>query len=803
MALNADELAQAMTDALAGSGLNQSISNLVSATTSLEATIKGLPPGSIQTSGSPDASQSAQETTVAIEEGANASNVTANNTSLIDNHLQRATVSGNSFFDTMKKIGGAAFSAAAAIGEAVIEIENYATNATSLIVGLDNAVQDAFGNIRFAQFGVSDIANSAQGVFEDALREVTDFSRELRDTSDATTVSIMGNSQSSLQFLFGAGEEGMNQLQNALEDFYNSGRAESEKFFAALTKDEIKRSVSIGKALGLAADVQADLVQKSIDRTGKASSDLIEEVGAYAIKIQQVTGASSKTIASGIASLITDVETFGDIGVDSAARISGALANLGVQMQSFSGLVSKFMNFDTAVSSIGDLTSAFGLQLDAMEMFRLANEDEEEFLKRIREEFQSQGIAVEDLNKSQLSLLKSTLGFSDVGDVQNFLREGTVGFDEMTEATEDVDIAASFEEIVAQGKPAAIAIEDINKSLQANAMLQGAKQARDLALNLAEVTLKGGELVESSSRAVREATYLAGVSTADALLSATSQVMKGDIKGLAGEVEKFAVNVKDTISNLAINAFDTVTEGLTSSDMVQKFLSQWNLDDIVPEAFRHGSLSPFGKEILKGITDPEMTDGIIEIMTDSFSQAYDNIIELQETKLMPAIISNFESFESMISSQVLEPNTEFLNNLVDEGLQSSAQTLTGALQNAQVDLSKKAIESIDLGVEVTGDSITATAVPITDSIGKLKESAEANLDLQKKIVENGNELLNSMTQLIDGVSNLKSAMETPSVIENKTVLNLNGRVLAEVVRDNSYNPSTGEAVLISNEYDLN
>src|SRR5210317_1837256 len=117
MAPPAEELAQAMTDALVGSGLNQSISNLVSATTSLEATIKGLPLGAIQTPGSPDASQSAQEQASALEASANAAGETTNEISLTDANLQRAVVSGNSFFDTMKKIGGVAFSAAAAIGE--------------------------------------------------------------------------------------------------------------------------------------------------------------------------------------------------------------------------------------------------------------------------------------------------------------------------------------------------------------------------------------------------------------------------------------------------------------------------------------------------------------------------------------------------------------------------------------------------------------------------------------------------------------------------------------------------------------
>ena len=49
-------------------------------------------------------------------------------------------------------------------------------------------------------------------------------------------------------------------------------------------------------------------------------------------------------------------------------------------------MTNKFMNFDSAAQKMGDLSALFGIQMDAMEMTYLANEDQEEFLFRMREE---------------------------------------------------------------------------------------------------------------------------------------------------------------------------------------------------------------------------------------------------------------------------------------------------------------------------------------------------------------------------------------------------------------------------------
>ena len=217
---------------------------------------------------------------------------------------------------------------------------------------------------------------------------------------------------------------------------------------------------------------------------------------------------------------------------------------------------------------------------------------------------------------------------------------------------------------------------------------------------------------------------------------------------------------------------------------------------------RAGSLSPFGKEILKGITDSELLEGISRALDEAFRAGFDKIILAYDDQFEPALMDKFKSFEETIKSQIMQPGEDLLKDLVDTSLQESAQNVSSALQSAQTAVVKSAIESVDLGVETTGESITATAIPITDAVGQLKETADNSFDIQQQIVNNGNLLLTAMSQLIEGVSGLNDNLGNSSNIENRTVLNLDGRVVAEIVNNNSYNPNTGQTVLITNENDL-
>ena len=122
------------------------------------------------------------------------------------------------------------------------------------------------------------------------------------------------------------------------------------------------------KGFGVSANKIADVMERSISLTGKASVDIFGEISNFSAAVASKTGVDFKHISQMTMDIITDVETFGNVVPEQAARISGALAELGVSFSNFSGLVSKFMNFDSAAESLGNLTTLFGISFDAMEV---------------------------------------------------------------------------------------------------------------------------------------------------------------------------------------------------------------------------------------------------------------------------------------------------------------------------------------------------------------------------------------------------------------------------------------------------
>ena len=200
-------------------------------------------------------------------------------------------------------------------------------------------------------------------------------------------------------------------------------------------------------------------------------------VNRRSLTVADVTGISYKQINQGVIELKTNIKTFGDMQVDEAARIVGALQQLGMSYQSFGSMVNKYMSFEQAASSISDLTSVFGVHLDAMEMMRLANEDEEEFMHRMRDSFIEQGIAVDDLSKAQRNMLASTLGI-DASEVENFFDPDLMeaSLEDMESATDKADLSKGFEEAATSAERFTRTMADAEKIVN-DRMFAGGRQA--------------------------------------------------------------------------------------------------------------------------------------------------------------------------------------------------------------------------------------------------------------------------------------------------------------------------------------
>ena len=212
---------------------------------------------------------------------------------------------------------------------------------------------------------------------------------------------------------------------------------------AKLTDDMAETFLGFQKSLSLSEQDMSDIIKRQYAFTGEANADVLGQIANVSKELADQVGTGANKLKKEIVAIITDVDRFGNIGVDAAGRISAALAQTGVDFNSFVRLTDQFMRFDTAADKMGELSALFGIQMDAMEMTYLANEDQEEFLFRMREEIMDSGVDVENMSNARARALAGQLNMN-VSQMKMFLREGEMAVDQAqmeatTDATADMD----------------------------------------------------------------------------------------------------------------------------------------------------------------------------------------------------------------------------------------------------------------------------------------------------------------------------------------------------------------------------
>ncbi len=300
-----------------------------------------------------------------------------------------------------------------------------------------DAIQKQFGGIR-------DIDNAATETAKQSAQAVDDiYANFLGNAGDAQGMMIELNGES-VNAASAFYEHQSEIANNYLAVRMNLAGRQSTMFNKMSREDQTKISM-MEKGFGISNDKVAALFERQVSRTGEASNKIFDEIGAHSAAVSEVTGISFQEIAQGITNIITDVERFGNVQVDEAARIAAALDQLGMSYQGFGGMVDKFMNFDQSAESLGNLTTVFGVHFDAMEMMQLANEDQEEFLHRMRDAFLDSGKAVEDMTLAEKKLASQQLGMS-IQDFENFMQEDREITD-LTSVSAAVDPNKGFEEM--------------------------------------------------------------------------------------------------------------------------------------------------------------------------------------------------------------------------------------------------------------------------------------------------------------------------------------------------------------------
>jgi len=290
---------------------------------------------------------------------------------------------------------------------------------------------------------VSEIQRQFGGLGEDINVGAHELSNQMRKIVRATYEDYTNVGDTAfriqnqpIQMAFNNLEDYMSYFNKVAYDPINSLRMTRDA-----TEETVREMAVFGKGLGLSQDQIGTFVQRQISLTGKAGTDMLREAAAAAKGIEARTGISSKLISKNIEGIIADTQNFGNVSVQEAARISTALLQIGIDYQDLGSMLGKFQGFDQAAGAVSNLTSVFGLQMDAMAMMESANTDQDKFLRDMRESFLAAGKSVDTLTLYEKRFIQSQLGLKDVESVERLLdpRAAISGMEDLAAASEDMD----------------------------------------------------------------------------------------------------------------------------------------------------------------------------------------------------------------------------------------------------------------------------------------------------------------------------------------------------------------------------
>ena len=253
------------------------------------------------------------------------------------------------------------------------------------------------------------------------------------------------------------------------------------------------------KGMSLSAEEVGEVMRISILRTGKASTEMLDEVAAYSQAISRKTGIPMRFLNRSISDVITNIKLYGDVQVDEAARIAANITQLGMKYEDLANTQQKFGKFSGAADNIGKISQITGVQLDAQKIaFLSATGKMDEALIYMKDQFRKQGFTKEDFQGMTLPL-RNAMADAMVGGqegVMNLL-DMKKPFEDIEEIVAKTDASKGFKAVTDNLDQTAKYADTTEKALERmrfRALLPFGEQAHAAAVDLGNLKRSIGEL---------------------------------------------------------------------------------------------------------------------------------------------------------------------------------------------------------------------------------------------------------------------------------------------------------------------
>lgn len=201
--------------------------------------------------------------------------------------------------------------------------------------------------------------------------------------------------------------------------------AEKLKYFAEYAKnlgpvfDGIRNNIGEGgaealgaynKALGMTTEGLKAIATRAMI-TGRSLTETNREVANYALQLSDAFGVTMKEVSRDVGTMMSDFTHFGHLGAKELTQTAVYARKLGLEIKALGAVMDKWMNFEDAAQGAAQLSQAFGLNIDALNMMKA--QDPSQKIDQLRKAFFRAGKSVETMTYQERRLLAQQTGLDD------------------------------------------------------------------------------------------------------------------------------------------------------------------------------------------------------------------------------------------------------------------------------------------------------------------------------------------------------------------------------------------------------
>jgi hypothetical protein len=302
------------------------------------------------------------------------------------------------------------------LGNAITIVGSAATGVVNIMQSLGSAIVNVGVAIITAPFKMlHSLMNSATSGGSELRQALEDIRKQFGDLSTGSSKAIIDMSRGMKGQLAETGLSVYRIFGNLAERLREMTQYATQlgAMFNNLRDSLVANVEAVGayvKGLGLTENGLKGVGRFALS-TGTTFTEVGRQITSMAYGMGQAFGINGKEVSRAVGEMINDVKNFGSLSIKQLTSIAVFANKLGLEFQDLLGTIDRFDNFEQAAEAAAQLSQAFGLNVDALQLIQ--EQDPAARFEQLRKAFFQTGRSVEQMTRQELRLLSAQTGLSE------------------------------------------------------------------------------------------------------------------------------------------------------------------------------------------------------------------------------------------------------------------------------------------------------------------------------------------------------------------------------------------------------